>query len=106
MRVKVEIVIVQLQLKILKNFNYVLTIVICCYILYSDIIKDKSSNCQFISNSSLNNLNSISLALAGYDFFINNGTEKDLLPLYLRKPQAQRQLEEKTLLNNINKKEN
>ena len=43
LRVKVEIVIVQLQLKILKNFNYVLTIVICCYIMYSDIIKEQNS---------------------------------------------------------------
>ena len=40
---KVEIIIVQLQLKILKNFNYVLTIVICCYIMYSDIIKEQNS---------------------------------------------------------------
>lgn len=43
LRVKVEIVIVQLQLKILKNFNYALTIVICCYIMYSDIIKEQNS---------------------------------------------------------------
>lgn len=85
---------VEHSLELLKDYSNILFIGDGAT-MYSDIIKDKSSNCQFISNSSLNNLNSISLALAGYDFFINNGTEKDLLPLYLRKPQAQRQLEEK-----------
>ena len=96
---------VEHSLELLKDYSNILFIGDSAT-MYSDIIKNKLSDYKFINNSSLNNLNSISLALAGYDFFINNGTEKDLLTLYLRKPQAQRQLEEKTLLNNINKKEN
>ena len=41
------------------------------------------------------------LGLAGYNKFLkNNCTGEDILPLYLKKPQAQKQLEEK-LLNNL-----
>ncbi len=39
-------------------------------------------------------LNSYNLGLAGYTKFINNNFES-VLPMYLKKPQAQRQLEEK-----------
>ena len=96
---------VEHSLELLKDYSNILFIGDGAT-MYSDIIKNKLSDYKFINNSSLNNLHSISWALAGYVFFINHGTEKELLPLYLRKPQAQRQLEEKTLLNNINKKEN
>lgn len=63
-------------------------------IIYSDLIKQHFDSAILI-DSSINELNSFSLAIAGYDAFIKSGPDKDLLPLYLRKPQAQRQLEEK-----------
>lgn len=61
---------------------------------YKNDIKEVLSNAKFASEE-LNVLNSYSLALAGLDYY-NSGFEcKEVLPLYLKKPQAQRQLEEK-----------
>lgn len=52
-----------------------------------DGIPSYSTNCY---------LNVESLGIAGYKKFIsNNHVSEDILPLYLKKPQAQRQLEEK-----------
>ena len=52
-----------------------------------DGIPSKSTNCY---------LNVENLGLAGYKKFINtNNSSEDILPLYLKKPQAQRQLEER-----------
>ncbi len=52
-----------------------------------DGIPSYSTNCY---------LNVESLGIAGYKKFIsNNNVGEDILPLYLKKPQAQRQLEEK-----------
>lgn len=52
-----------------------------------DGIKEKSSD---------NYLNIENLGIAGFNKFINNNqVSEDILPLYLKKPQAQRQLEEK-----------
>lgn len=48
-----------------------------------------------IASSIQNQLNSYSLGLAGYDKFKKNALE-EVLPSYLKKPQAQRQLEEKS----------
>lgn len=57
-----------------------------------DGIPSESTNCY---------LNVENLGIAGYKKFINNDyIAEDVLPLYLKKPQAQRQLEEK--LNNTN----
>lgn len=70
-------------------------------IAYNDIIKQTFPNSLFIQDNG-NILNSYSLALAGIDAYSRSG-ESDILPLYLRKPQAQRQLESKlglTLDNN------
>ena len=62
--------------------------------LHIDKIKNIFPNAKF-ADSKNNILNSYSLALAGLDKF-NSGIEiKEVLPLYLKKPQAQRQLEEK-----------
>ena len=62
--------------------------------LHIDNIKNIFPNAKF-ADSKNNILNSYSLALAGLDKF-NSGIEiKEVLPLYLKKPQAQRQLEEK-----------
>ena len=52
-----------------------------------DGIPSKSTNCY---------LNIKNLGIAGYKKFIShNNVDEDVLPLYLKKPQAQRQLEEK-----------
>ena len=62
--------------------------------VFQNKIKKVFSNANF-ANSSLNILNSYSLGLAGLDKYQYNTDIKELLPLYLKKPQAQRQLEEK-----------
>ena len=57
-----------------------------------DGIPNKCTNCY---------LNVENLGIAGYKKFINNGNiGEEILPLYLKKPQAQKQLEER-LKNNI-----
>lgn len=57
-----------------------------------DGIKEKSTNCY---------LDVQNLGIAGYSkFIINNNNSENIIPLYLKKPQAQKQLEEK--LNKIN----
>lgn len=68
-----------------------------------DLLNEKYSNktIEFvgdgISSESTNSyLNVENLGFAGYKKFINNNNVgEDVLPLYLKKPQAQRQLEEK-----------
>lgn len=53
-----------------------------------DGISEKSTNCY---------LNVENLGIAGYKKFLNNNfVGEDILPLYLKKPQAERQLEEKS----------
>ena len=60
-------------------------------IIYKEKILNVLPNSKFSDN---NNLSAYNLGLAGYFHFINNQND-DLLPLYLRKPQAERMLEEK-----------
>lgn len=62
-------------------------------ILYLDLIKKTILDSSFIESSN-NYLNSYALGLAGINNY-NKGNFQDILPLYLKKPQAQRQLEEK-----------
>lgn len=62
------------------------------------------SNITFVGDGATNNLNKINitnLGIAGYKKISNNNT-LELLPMYLKKPQAQKQLEEKEGLNNGN----
>ena len=62
------------------------------------------SNITFVGDGSTNNLNKIdttNLGIAGFRK-ISNNTTIDLLPMYLKKPQAERQLEEKEGINNGN----
>lgn len=54
-------------------------------------IIEKIQNCKFTNN---NNLNAYNLGLAGIHAF-SNKTSHDIKPLYLRKSQAERMLEEK-----------
>ena len=58
---------------------------------YSDFIKNSFDNCLFSKN---NDLSSISLGIAGYNAFLDN-RKTSIMPLYLRKSQAERALEDK-----------
>lgn len=60
-------------------------------ISYKDLIKQKLPNCTISSN---NILSSYSLGLAGFNA-LNSGRKDDILPLYLRKSQAERAIENK-----------
>ena len=60
---------------------------------YHDIIKNTLQNCSFADDKE-NSLNSYSLGLAGRNKYLNNEF-KEILPMYLRKPQAELQLEQK-----------
>lgn len=62
--------------------------------VYSDVIKNSFENCEIIDDSK-NDLNSYSLCLTGFNKFELEGANENILPLYLKKPQAERQLEEK-----------
>lgn len=62
--------------------------------VYNDKIQEAFKNAKF-ADSKDNILNSYSLALAGLDIFNSGMDIKEVLPLYLKKPQAQRQLEKK-----------
>ncbi len=61
--------------------------------IYKDLIHDELQN-YFFEIAENNELNSYFLGLAGFHKWKENKAE-DVLPLYLKKPQAQRQLEEK-----------
>ena len=67
--------------------------------IYKEKIKEKFPN-SILGNQKENQLDSYSLALAGFTNYINKKDSSDILPLYLKKPQAQIQLEEKEKNNN------
>ena len=73
------------------NYNEHITFVGDGAIIFKDIILNKFPNSKFIAN---NNLSAYNLGLAGFYKYTNN-IQEDILPLYLRKPQAERMLEEK-----------
>jgi len=62
--------------------------------IYINIIKEFFPNANF-ANKELNILNSYNLGTAGFNKYLSNTETQEVLPLYLKKPQAQRQLEEK-----------
>ncbi|MBR3254689.1 MAG: tRNA (adenosine(37)-N6)-threonylcarbamoyltransferase complex dimerization subunit type 1 TsaB [Clostridia bacterium] len=66
-------------------------------LIYKQEITDNTKNSKFL-NENENKISTYNLALAGLKK-INNNTTLDLLPLYLKKPQAERLLEEKDLKN-------
>ena len=66
--------------------------------VYKDIIQ-KNVNTAIFVDSTLNIISSYSLGLAGFNNYKSNGPS-NLQPLYLKKPQAQRQLEEKLAKSN------
>lgn len=63
--------------------------------IYQNQIKETFKEAQ-ISDENLDILNSYNLGICGYQKFVNSGyINEEILPLYLKKPQAQRLLEEK-----------
>lgn len=62
--------------------------------IYKDEIKSTFSEAEFFSHE-FNILNSISLGIAGFEKSKLGINSEEILPLYLKKPQAQRQLEER-----------
>ena len=84
----------------LSKYNEPITFVGDGSITYKNKILETLPNSKFIEN---NNLSAYNLALAGLYHFRNNQIY-DLLPLYLRKPQAERMLEEKLRNDNKNGK--
>lgn len=78
-------------IKELQVATYPITFVGDGAIAYKELIMEHISNCKFAEN---NDLSAYSLGLAGFAHFQNNKLD-DLLPLYLRKPQAERMLEDK-----------
>lgn len=79
------------------NFEtYSITIVGDGSKIYKDLISNRFKNLVF-ANDNDNLLNSYTLGLAGLTKFNSSIESEDVLPLYLKKPQAQRQLEEKEL---------
>ena len=61
-------------------------------ILYSDLLKSNFDNCLFCNK---NDLSSYSLGIAGLSNY-KKGISSSVMPLYLRKSQAERALEEKS----------
>ena len=58
----------------------------------------ESTNTQFNNvKINSNNIDVYNLGIAGFNKFNKNGKDENLLPLYLKKTQAQRQLEEKSI---------
>lgn len=78
-------------LKELQIATYPITFVGDGTIAYKNFIMQNISNSIFAEN---NDISAYNLGLAGLSHF-QNGTLDDMLPLYLRKPQAERMLEEK-----------
>ena len=72
--------------------------------LHKDFIENYS-NKFLISDNSLDSIDVYNLAIAGINKYIQKGSDLEVLPLYLKKPQAQRQLEEKALSIDYLKKE-
>ena len=69
--------------------------------IYKDKIDHYFSNVMFVDDN-MNDLSSYSLGLAGLAHYNSNIDIGDVLPLYLKKPQAQRLLEEKEKMKNSN----
>ena len=62
-------------------------------VVYKSLIENAMPHSIFVDN---NDLSSYSLGIAGYNCFLS-GTTQDVMPLYLRKSQAERVIEEKII---------
>lgn len=78
-------------ISLLQNYDSTIYFVGDGVIANKDLIKNLIPNCVFTDK---NNLSSYSLGIAGYNTYIN-GIQTSVMPLYLRKSQAERALEEK-----------
>lgn len=78
-------------ISLLKTYSSSITFVGDGAIAYKDLLKSNLESCLFIDK---NDLSSYSLGLAGFETY-KKGIETSLMPLYLRKSQAERALEEK-----------
>lgn len=91
------------MLDTLKEYTEQITFVGDGIMSYKEKIASNIKNIKFAADS-INDINSYSLALAGL-YKLENNITLPLLPLYLKKPQAQRQLEENKMeiqINNMN----
>lgn len=81
-----------------KYSNCTITFVGDIY-LYKALIENTSKNFILIdnANSKSNDIDVYNLGIAGFNKFNKSGKDENLLPLYLKKPQAQRQLERKNI---------
>ena len=66
--------------------------------VYKDKIETASSKFILSNDKSLDNIDVYALGIAGIHKYTQFGEDKNLLPLYLKKPQAQRQLEGKNMV--------
>ncbi len=78
-------------ISILKQYTSPITFVGDGSIIHKNLLKQHFENSVFCDN---NDLNSISLGIAGYNAY-KNGKQTSIMPLYLRKSQAERALESK-----------
>ena len=76
---------------LLNKYSEPITFVGDGAVAYKEFITNNFNNCTFCEK---NDLSSYSLGCAGYDNY-NKGIKDDIMPLYLRKSQAERALEEK-----------
>ncbi len=90
------------------NYNYSNSVItfIGDVSLYKELIEKTSKNFILLDstntqinniNINLNNIDVYNLGIAGFNKFNKNGKDENLLPLYLKKPQAQKQLEGKSI---------
>ena len=76
---------------LLNTYSEPITFVGDGAVSYKNFITNNFKNCNFCEK---NDLSSYSLGCAGFDNY-NKGIKDDIMPLYLRKSQAERALEEK-----------
>ena len=81
-----------------KYTNSTITFVGDACEVYEDKIKATSPNFALSDNDSFDTVDVYTLGIAGINKYTQLGEDKNLLPLYLKKPQAQRQLEGKNII--------
>lgn len=79
-------------ISLLKQYSMPITFVGDGAVIHEEILKNNFNNCIFCQN---NELSSFSLGIAGLNAY-KKGIKTSIMPLYLRKSQAERALEEKT----------
>ena len=81
-----------------KYTNSTITFVGDACTVYKDKIEAASPNFALSDNDNLHTVDVYYLGIAGICKYTQLGEDKNLLPLYLKKPQAQRQLEGKNII--------